>query len=329
MPRQPADKRLDPPIPALHPERDALLAAVRDADPQDDLPALVYADWQDEHDQPEHAELIRVMCEMGHSRTRDKKARRSVLLARMKDLFKTPPLKPLRELETDTWGFDRGFVRELTLEVLPDLPAGPVRDRGGCGPPGQLDLPSFVPFDKVAWLGLMLPINPTAELVAALASQPWFRRVDRLESHWRGGRIGPDVLRPLTESPHAAGLQTFHANTATVPADDLVRLYLAPTTTGLRVLDLDNLYGRMIAAGARRPSQAALAEAVERIVSSPRAEQLVSLGERTAPMDEALARVFLAARHLGGVRSFSYDACRLRPRTAARMAERFRPRRGG
>ena len=52
----------NPPIPALLPSATQLLAAVRDAGPADDLPALVYADWQDEHDQPEHAELIRLMC---------------------------------------------------------------------------------------------------------------------------------------------------------------------------------------------------------------------------------------------------------------------------
>ena len=46
---------LNPSIPATFPERDALLAAVRDADTHDDLPALVYADWQEEHNQPEHA----------------------------------------------------------------------------------------------------------------------------------------------------------------------------------------------------------------------------------------------------------------------------------
>jgi len=40
----------------------ALLAAIV-ATPDDDLPRLVYADWLDEHDQPERAEFIRVQCE--------------------------------------------------------------------------------------------------------------------------------------------------------------------------------------------------------------------------------------------------------------------------
>lgn len=41
----------------------ALLAAVR-ADPDDDTPRLVYADWLDDHDRPERAEFIREQIEL-------------------------------------------------------------------------------------------------------------------------------------------------------------------------------------------------------------------------------------------------------------------------
>jgi len=41
----------------------ALLDAIRAA-PDDDAPRLVYADWLDEHGQPERAEFIRVQCEL-------------------------------------------------------------------------------------------------------------------------------------------------------------------------------------------------------------------------------------------------------------------------
>lgn len=44
-------------------ERDALLRAIA-ANPADDLPRLVYADWLDEHDEPERAEFIRVQCRL-------------------------------------------------------------------------------------------------------------------------------------------------------------------------------------------------------------------------------------------------------------------------
>lgn len=41
---------------------EALFRSVCDT-PRDDLPRLVYADWLDEHDQPERAEFIRLQCE--------------------------------------------------------------------------------------------------------------------------------------------------------------------------------------------------------------------------------------------------------------------------
>ncbi|VTS00124.1 Repeat-companion domain TIGR02996 OS=Singulisphaera acidiphila (strain ATCC BAA-1392 / DSM 18658 / VKM B-2454 / MOB10) GN=Sinac_4455 PE=4 SV=1 [Gemmata massiliana] len=42
-------------------DQDALLQAIRAA-PDDDTLRLVYADWLDEHDQPQYAEFIRVQC---------------------------------------------------------------------------------------------------------------------------------------------------------------------------------------------------------------------------------------------------------------------------
>jgi len=44
-------------------ESEAFLAAIC-ANPADDLPRLVYADWLDEHDQSNYAEFIRMQCEM-------------------------------------------------------------------------------------------------------------------------------------------------------------------------------------------------------------------------------------------------------------------------
>lgn len=44
-------------------DRECFLAAVR-RNPWDDTPRLVYADWCDEHGEPERAEFIRVQCEI-------------------------------------------------------------------------------------------------------------------------------------------------------------------------------------------------------------------------------------------------------------------------
>lgn len=47
-------------------DRQALLNAII-AKPEDDAPRLAYADWLDEHDQPERAEFIRVEVERAHT----------------------------------------------------------------------------------------------------------------------------------------------------------------------------------------------------------------------------------------------------------------------
>src|SRR5947209_2547225 len=44
-------------------ERQALLRAVAET-PDDDAPRLVYADWLEEHGEPDQAELIRVSCQL-------------------------------------------------------------------------------------------------------------------------------------------------------------------------------------------------------------------------------------------------------------------------
>lgn len=44
-------------------DRAAFLAAIRDR-PGDDLPRLVFADWLEEHGEPDRAEFIRVQCEL-------------------------------------------------------------------------------------------------------------------------------------------------------------------------------------------------------------------------------------------------------------------------
>lgn len=51
-------------------DREAFIAAIV-ASPGDDLPRLAFADWLDEHDEPERAEFIRVGCEKEEWRQRN------------------------------------------------------------------------------------------------------------------------------------------------------------------------------------------------------------------------------------------------------------------
>jgi uncharacterized protein (TIGR02996 family) len=64
----------------------ALLAAIW-AEPQDDTPRLVYADWLEENGQPERAEFIRVQCELAQFDEWDESPRRDELEKREKRLW--------------------------------------------------------------------------------------------------------------------------------------------------------------------------------------------------------------------------------------------------
>src|SRR5262245_30142891 len=98
-------------------EEDALLAAIH-ANPDDDTPRLVYADWLDEHDQPERAEFIRVQVEVSHMTDDD--PREEPLRARRWKLWRAHCEQWTAEIgivESDKVKveFRRGFIDELNI----------------------------------------------------------------------------------------------------------------------------------------------------------------------------------------------------------------------
>jgi uncharacterized protein (TIGR02996 family) len=103
-------------------DEDALLTAIA-AHPDEDTPRLVYADWLDEHDQPLHAEFIRIQIEIAR-----KEHLPRAVLNRYVDLFKRNQelldsddgelLGPLAGLPDEARiEFHRGFVSRVELPV--------------------------------------------------------------------------------------------------------------------------------------------------------------------------------------------------------------------
>jgi uncharacterized protein (TIGR02996 family) len=91
-------------------DEEALLRAVI-ADPDDDAPRLIYADWLDEHGQGERAEFIRVQCEAARQWSL-RKAISLELLERAEELQKLygPVWAASVNKITTRWRFERGFV---------------------------------------------------------------------------------------------------------------------------------------------------------------------------------------------------------------------------
>src|SRR5947209_13122243 len=100
---------------------DAFLQAIIES-PDDDTPRLVYADWLDEHGQPERAEFIRVQCELASMPEDDglrPPTRRVELEARERELLKKHGeqwVGPLRRW-VNAWEFRRGFIEAVTAQL--------------------------------------------------------------------------------------------------------------------------------------------------------------------------------------------------------------------
>jgi uncharacterized protein (TIGR02996 family) len=97
-------------------DEDALLRAVI-ADPEDDAPRLIYADWLDERGQCERAEFIRLQIALTEMPTDDERRpklrRRAQRLLERCGMTWTEPLRPA----VHQYHFSRGFVEIVTCEA--------------------------------------------------------------------------------------------------------------------------------------------------------------------------------------------------------------------
>lgn len=105
-------------------DREALLRTVCE-NPDDDLPRLVFADWLDEHDEPERAEFIRLQCEL-HGRMgrhSKKKGIPPAVVKRMQELLRLNDKRWRAELPvighsgSVRWvgEFQRGFIAQAQV----------------------------------------------------------------------------------------------------------------------------------------------------------------------------------------------------------------------
>src|SRR5947209_6703837 len=93
---------------------DAFLQAILDA-PDDDAPRLLYADWLDEHGDPDRAEFIRVQIALAARRSASPGLwrREQELLA----LHEQEWAAPVRGV-ANAWTFRRGFIEEVRADAL-------------------------------------------------------------------------------------------------------------------------------------------------------------------------------------------------------------------
>src|SRR5215210_2622285 len=86
----------------------ALLSAIL-AHPDEDTPRLMYADWLDEHGQPERAEFIRIQCAPDADEAAEERA------FDLEERFRAKWLAGLPQFPRVLWEFRRGFPEYLDV----------------------------------------------------------------------------------------------------------------------------------------------------------------------------------------------------------------------
>jgi uncharacterized protein (TIGR02996 family) len=204
-------------------EEAALVQAIIDQ-PEEDTPRLVYADWLQEHDQPERAEFIRIQCQLARLTEHD--VARPGLQERQESLLGAHVLewvRPLGELGAYSIDFERGFpcgfrifasslfANADRIFALAPIAAVYVEKLGEFGEPIErlLALSQLSRLKSLAAKGRLL-----GDDVAKLASCSRLKNLTSLDLG--GNLIGTEGCRALAASPHLSGLRSLR-----VSANDL------------------------------------------------------------------------------------------------------------
>jgi len=252
--------------------------------PDDDALRLIYADWVEEHGDPEYAEFIRVQIALSQhadgsgdlppsERARLRSRERS-LLSRNRIRW----LQPLRDLGVRGrvhGEFSRGFVEDPVIDAAVFLDRGEELFRAS--PVGTLHL------DRVEQLTPQLSRSPLLAHIRRLS----FEGTDAITI---GG------LRILLESEHLTQLESLYLWKVAVSDADLLELATAPVLPGLRRLTLSDT----AITGASVPALVARCKHLESLS--------LSYSKSFAP---ARFAEILAALNPTSLRSLSFDMTRL------------------
>jgi uncharacterized protein (TIGR02996 family) len=217
-------------------DRAAFLAAIRD-NPEDDLPRLIYADWLEEHGEPQRAEFIRVQCELARLPRRD--ARRTELERRARELL---------ECYEDAWRADlpvtystphHRVTRASEYRPVPAIVYGPF-ERGFVG---TLRVERFTVFETI--VERVFAATPIHRLEAHVLSKPTLRDLFRMpvlsnltELNLSAGQVGNTGVETLVRSPHLIRLNTLKLNSAVIGDAGAQALAESPRARGFTWLEL-------------------------------------------------------------------------------------------
>jgi uncharacterized protein (TIGR02996 family) len=323
-------------------EHEAFLQAII-AEPDEDAPRLIYADWLEEHGDP-RGEFIRVQCALARpgrkTRWADLKAREQTLLAE----YRKEWIKPLRGI----WKmlrFRRGFVEGMTLTVQKFLERSerlfrlaPVRDVRLI----EIDhfmVPALAACPHLAFLrGLSLSLGGlTDHTFPTLAASPHLARLTAF--NFSSNYLGPDGIRALVKSRWLSGLTALDVGNSALEAAGVEILAATPAVARLTTLNLSfNVLGDAgLVALAESPHLAGLTTlslcqtgvgdaGIWALATSPHLRRLTKLSLRRNHFSAAGALALAESPSLARLTRLDLAGNNLDQQTRQALRERFRSR---
>jgi uncharacterized protein (TIGR02996 family) len=299
-------------------ERDDLLRAIC-ADPDADAPRLVYADWLDEHGDPDRAAFIRAECEYARLPADD--PRRARAGARRRELYSLHAeawAGELPKLPGVTWSsvpvqFRRGFVEHVSFTNAATF----LRHAAAVF--------SSAPIQSVHFGRLTGPGG------AQVVGSPYLAVVTRLTIETFGGGMGTAGAVALARSPHLGRLDFIDLQRHAIGDEGARALAESPNLPSLRQIDLGHnglgpgAGALLLGPAARiRPRQVMLGgnglgdAGAEALALSPTRE-LVGLALDGNGIGNAGARALAASPALAGLRWLDLNGNRITAAGAAAL----------
>lgn len=203
-------------------DRDALLAAII-ANPEEDIPRLMLADWLQENGEDARGQFIRRQIEVARVEPYSRAARTAQSAAeRLLEGRRAEWSRTVRQWVVG-WEFGRGFVEHVAVNVA-NFPH---------------DAERIFAFEPIRSLQ---PVRFAAAVMAPLDSffeTPQLERITRLDLS--GMPLSPVEMEPLIDCPYLAGVADLCLRRTPVMPDWLEAFLLSPAMPALAGLDLGDV----------------------------------------------------------------------------------------
>ncbi len=245
--------------------------------PAEDGPRLIYADWLEEHGEPDRAEFIRVQCALARlpddDRARPQLQVREAILREANELRWANPVRPF----VTAWEFRRGVIDSVSVDTGQFLTNGPA-------------LFEIAPVRKVRFVDVG---DRLIELVQA-RSLKHVRELDLVGNEL--GNRGPSLL---ARSPLLGRLDALDLGFTELDDRGLRVLAVSPAFGGLRSLRIND-NSRIGAAGLRAIAESAyLTDLTDLDLSGNGLSEASIRPLLTGPPGSRLVRLSIARNRLG------------------------------